>query len=128
MRAQSIIPQVSIEEDAFDFGGVTFGDSKTLPLTLVNDSNIEARLILDLRELPEFEVSISPEMLDDDVASEIMVPMTDEIKNLNDLNDVDPEELRDPEDELEEEDEEEEEEEKRYVQITVSKTSPYLCS
>ena len=120
MRAQSIIPQVSIEEDAFDFGGVTFGDCKTLPLTLVNDSNIEARLILDLRELPEFEVSISPEMLDDDVASEI--------KNLNDLNDVDPEELRDPEDELEEEDEEEEEEEKRYVQITVSKTSPYLCS
>jgi hypothetical protein len=56
VKAQSIVPDVKIEEEMFDFGGVTFGDSKTLPLTIYNESNIEAKLILDLRELPEFEI------------------------------------------------------------------------
>ena len=50
MKANAIIPDVKIEEDTFDFGGVTFGDSKILPLTIHNFSNIEAKLILDLRE------------------------------------------------------------------------------
>lgn len=61
VRANAIIPDVKIEEEQFDFGGVTFGDSKILPLTLHNDSNIEAKLILDIREYPEFEVYISSE-------------------------------------------------------------------
>lgn len=51
-----MIPDVKIEEDGFDFGGVTFGDCKILPLTIHNDSNIDAKLILDLRDYPEFEI------------------------------------------------------------------------
>lgn len=56
VRANAIIPDVKIEEDIFDFSGVTFGDSKILPLTLHNDSNIDAKLVLDLRDYPEFEI------------------------------------------------------------------------
>ena len=56
VRANAIVPDVKIEEEAFDYGGVTFGDSRILPLTLHNDSNIEAKIILDLRDYPEFEI------------------------------------------------------------------------
>lgn len=78
VHAHAIIPQVKIEEAAFDFGGVTFGDAKTIPLTLVNSSNIDAKLILDLREYPEFEISLPHDSVDkDDVTSEIIVPITD---------------------------------------------------
>jgi len=77
--ANAIIPDVRIEEEVFDFGGVTFGDSKVLPLTIHNDSNIEALLILDMRQYgEEFAVSLAQEMEIDDVASEIMVPVPEE--------------------------------------------------
>jgi hypothetical protein len=57
----------------FDFGGVTFGDSKTLPITFNNESEIEAKLFLDLRELPEFEIMIDEGCFEDeDIRSEIM--------------------------------------------------------
>lgn len=56
VRANAIVPDVKIEEEIFDFSGVTFGDSKILPLTIHNDSNIEAKLILDIRDYPEFEI------------------------------------------------------------------------
>jgi len=56
VKAKAIIPDVKIEEDVFDFGGVTFGDSKIIPLTIHNDSDIDAKLILDIREYPEFEI------------------------------------------------------------------------
>jgi hypothetical protein len=55
---------VKIDEDALDFGGVTFGDSKTIPLTIINSSAIDAKLILDLREYPEFEISIPQDSMD----------------------------------------------------------------
>lgn len=77
VRANAIIPDVKVEEDIFDYGGVTFGDSKILPLTLHNDSNIDAKLILDLRDYPEFEIILPQESMNDDVASEIMVPIAE---------------------------------------------------
>lgn len=49
VRANVIIPEVRIEQPEFDFGEVLYGDSKSLTLTLHNDSNIDAVLILDLR-------------------------------------------------------------------------------
>lgn len=86
-----------------------------MPLTIHNDSNIEAKLILDIRDYPEFEVYMSNDNVEDDVASEIMVPITEEI-NYNNLDDVSPEDIKDP---LNEDDEEEEsvddEKSKRYV-------------
>jgi hypothetical protein len=50
------------------------------------------------------------------VASEIMVPIQEEI-NFNNLEDINPEDIKDPlnEDENEEEEEEDDEKNKRYV-------------
>jgi len=117
---------VAIDENMFDFGGVTFGDAKTLPLTLINSSNIDAKLILDLREYPEFEISIPSDSVDkEDLANEIIVPITDTAAmggiNYNDLDDVNPEDIKDPlnEDGDEEEEEEDGEEANRYVSINV---------
>jgi hypothetical protein len=48
-----------------------------MPLTIVNNSDFTAKLILDLRDRPEFEI-IAPEASpDDDVHSEIMAPHED---------------------------------------------------
>ena len=56
MRAVAKIPEIEIEEPELNFGGITFGDSKTLPLTVFNHSDIPAKLILDIRAFPEFEI------------------------------------------------------------------------
>ena len=56
VRAVAKIPEIQIEEIELDFGGITFGDSKTLLLTIHNRSDIPAKLILDIREYPEFEI------------------------------------------------------------------------
>lgn len=71
----TIIPEIFIEEKQIDFGGITFGDSKTLPLTFVNESDITAKIILDMREYPEFDFILPEPSPDDDVHSEIMVPI-----------------------------------------------------
>lgn len=107
IRANAIIPDVKIEEEQFDFGGVTFGDSKILPLTIHNDSNIDAKLILDLRDYPEFEIILPLDSVDDDSASEIIAQITEEI-DYNDLDNLNPDDIKDPlnEDEMEEDEEE----------------------
>ena len=70
---------VRIGEDNFDFGGVTLGNSKSLAVTLHNESEIDAKLTIDLREFPEFEISLDENSLDDDDArSEIMQPVIEE--------------------------------------------------
>ena len=90
----SIVPEIYIEEKQIDFGGITYGDSKTLPLTIVNESDITAKVILDMREYPEFDFILPEPSPDDDVHSEIMVPIEEqpkyeELVNLN-ADDVDP--------------------------------------
>ena len=50
VRGETIVPQVRIAEDEFDFGGVTFGSTGILKMTLINDSNITAMLDVDLTE------------------------------------------------------------------------------
>jgi len=123
VKAKAIIPNVFIEQEQFDFGGVTCGDSKILPLNIHNQSDIEAKLILDLREWHEFEITMVEDEngadggQHDDAASEIMVPINDEI-NYNDLDDVNADDIRDPDEEENEEEEEEEDElAKKYVTI-----------
>ena len=49
MNVSTIIPQVRILEDQFDFGGITYGNTGVLTMTIVNDSNIQAQLNFDLR-------------------------------------------------------------------------------
>jgi hypothetical protein len=92
-----------------DFGGITFGDQKTLPLTVVNESDIPAKVILDMREYPEFDFILPEPSPDDDVHSEIMVPITEnpkyeDIVNLN-AEEVDPINAEEKEEEEEDEDE-----------------------
>ena len=48
LRAKVIIPHVRIMEDDFDFGGVTYGSTAILKMTLLNESSIPAVLNLDL--------------------------------------------------------------------------------
>ena len=43
-----------------DFGGVVFGDQMEKELSIRNNSDITAKLILDIRDYPEFEI-ILPE-------------------------------------------------------------------
>lgn len=75
VRAQSIVPEIFIEERTIDFGGVTFGDQKVLPLTIINNSDITAKLELDIRDYKEFEIILPDPNPDDDIHSEIMVPI-----------------------------------------------------
>ncbi len=50
-KAETIIPKVVVLEEEFNFGGVTtLGNSSNLKMTLVNNSDIAATLLLDLRE------------------------------------------------------------------------------
>lgn len=47
---QTIIPKISISEEEFDFGDVTFGNTESQLMTIVNGSDIDVVLHLDLRE------------------------------------------------------------------------------
>ena len=60
----------------------------------MNNSDITAKLELDIREYPEFEIKLPNINPDDDIHSEIMVPIHeqlkyDDIEKMN-LDDVDP--------------------------------------
>jgi len=48
VKARVIIPQVKIVEEDFDFGGITYGSTATLKMTLVNGSNLTAVLNVDM--------------------------------------------------------------------------------
>ena len=118
------IPDIDIAESGLDFGGITFGDSKTLPLTVHNHSDIPAKLVLDIREYPEFEIILPPQNQDDDVVSEIMVPYNPENQedpNFKDLENMNPEDLQDPlnEVDMDEDEEADDEEQNRHVQISL---------
>lgn len=111
VRACAKIPDIEIAEPELDFGGITFGDSKTLPLTVYNHSDIPAKLSLDIREFPEFEIILPAQNQDDDVVSEIMVPILED-DHVKDLENMNPEDLQDPlnEDEMDEDEEADDEE------------------
>jgi len=92
VRACAKVPQIEIEEAELDFGGITFGDSKTLPLTIYNHSDIPAKLLLDIRDYPEFEIILPPPDLNDDVVSEIMVAIQEETNFKGDIENMNPDE------------------------------------
>ena len=76
-------------EEIFDFGGVTFRDSKIMPLTLENESNIEAKLIVDLREFPEFELMFVEEGMEkDDLLNKIIILILEERHNFQKIDEM----------------------------------------
>ena len=105
------IPNIEIKEDILDFGGITVGDHGYRPFTIYNHSDIPAKLLLDIREYPEFELILPPPNPNDDIVSELMVPIQEESPQ----RDPDPEELEDPLDEDMEDEEDDEEEQNRHV-------------
>ncbi|EWS70940.1 flagellar associated protein, putative (macronuclear) [Tetrahymena thermophila SB210] len=55
-QGQTIIPQVSILEELFDFGNITtLGNQGILKMSLQNNSNIPADLVLDMRTDEDYE-------------------------------------------------------------------------
>lgn len=50
INAETIIPNVRIKEEEFNFGEVTFGNTESMKMTLINESEIDIVLTLDLRE------------------------------------------------------------------------------
>jgi hypothetical protein len=50
------VPELQLDCNELNFGGVTRGDSKELGLKIYNHSNIMAKLRLDIREYEEFEI------------------------------------------------------------------------
>ena len=59
VRAVSIVPELEILEAGADFGGVTQGDQRIMPLTIMNSSDITGKIELDIRDHPEFEIIFS---------------------------------------------------------------------
>lgn len=57
VRAEAIVPRVSVQQDEFNFDKVYIGGSRSLPCTLANDSAIVAEMELDLRHYGSFSVS-----------------------------------------------------------------------
>jgi hypothetical protein len=64
VTAEAVVPDVSIFEDEFNFGTVYQGGNRRLPLTLVNRSPVEARLVMDLTKYPMFRLAISKDEWD----------------------------------------------------------------
>jgi hypothetical protein len=87
------VPELEILEAAADFGGVTLGDQRIMPLSIMNHSDITAKIELDIRDHPEFEIILPDPSADDDIHSEIMVAIQEkpnyELNQLN-LEEVDP--------------------------------------
>jgi len=93
VKANIIAPEVFIEEKEINFGGVTIGDQKTMDLTIHNNSDISAKLELDIREYPDFEIIVPKADNDDDVASEIMEPIEEQPLQYQDIVNMNPDEV-----------------------------------
>lgn len=54
----AVVPNISILQDELDFGFVTQGMSKIIPLTIDNRGRIAATAYLDFSSLPEFSINL----------------------------------------------------------------------
>ena len=64
VKANVIVPNVVIEEEAFDFGVITAQGEKTMPITFVNNSNIQAVLTMNLENERELDIIRPPNQND----------------------------------------------------------------
>ena len=76
--AHAIIPQITIEQDEFEFGEVAIGASVDMELTLKNEGDIPANLILDLSKYPEFSLGMSKKTKRGEKSSSILESLDDE--------------------------------------------------
>ena len=111
IKAEAVVPQVRILEEEFDFGGVTYGGTGTLKMTLVNDSNIGALLDIDLSEGDAQYLEIMPAREHGDDESSFIQSFEEEGGDLDDLERKDMSAVSDDSDE----DAEEKEETRKYT-------------
>ena len=68
LTGSSIIPELTLFEQAFHFGSVTVGAEHRLPFTITNKTSILTTMILDLNHHPDFTPSIRGAEVEDDEA------------------------------------------------------------
>lgn len=66
-RPAVVVPDIYVEEDKLDFGGVIVGGAGKLDLTLVNSSPVQGAVVLDLMNYNEFSVELSRDAWSSDV-------------------------------------------------------------
>jgi hypothetical protein len=127
VTANAIIPNVYIDREEIDFGGVTCGNTSVEEFNLTNESLIDAVVYIDLREHQEFEISLGSSGVE--LEANILVPATiDADSPYYDRDDDDLDEAMDPGVDDEEESDEEDESLIKIHRITVPKQSSIpLC-
>lgn len=121
VKANVIVPNVSIEEEQFDFGLITSQGPKTMPITFVNKSNIQAMLVMNLENENELTVCRAPDQ-DDKIG--VLEPIIDQKVEENEDNlgaDVSGDEEEEEQEKLEEE-----QEQCRKFLIGVPKNSKFI--
>lgn len=63
LHAESVVPDVAMEQAGFEFGGVALGGDMSLPMTVMNKGNIAASLILDLTQYDGFSINTAPDAI-----------------------------------------------------------------
>ena len=61
VTGESMIPELVIDQDEFDFKSIYIGGAGRLPLTIRNQSIISAQILVDLTPFPEFSLEIDRE-------------------------------------------------------------------
>jgi len=59
LSGESVLPEIEIDTEASDFGGVTIGTNEIRSLSLQNKSDVSALLLLDLGEHLDFEAALT---------------------------------------------------------------------
>lgn len=89
VKGETIVPQVRIVEEEFDFGGVTFGSTGTLKMTIINDSDLNAVLDVDLSEGDAQYLEIMPENEHGEDESSLIQSYAEDQSNLEGKNYLD---------------------------------------
>lgn len=117
VRANVVIPEVEILEQSFDFPKASYGETKVLKLTIKNNSELSAIVIIDLRshEYKNFRIDLSNTKNYDKEKIIKLLDRPDKLKGVNTLTDLD-----------ENEDESEEvildDQESRYFEVELAGT------
>ena len=60
LSGEALIPDIAVEEEEIDFGGVTIGSNMKHPISLFNNGSIQATVFIDLERYPEFNIGLAP--------------------------------------------------------------------
>ena len=77
LQGEAVIPEVVIEEEEIEIGGVTIGGHMKKAITLENKGNITAILFIDLERYPEFTVGLAPGEEGRTNEESVLVPVSD---------------------------------------------------